>query len=156
MRALGSWLIALSAAGLLGALLTAITPEKHKKTIRFAAGILVILVVLQPLETLMGQSVTADLQAYEAGIGARLESVQEAAAAEAAAMIRANTEQACAAALAAVGIAAEVSLTPAADGSCFVRAEIVYETPPTDDTIASATEMIAAHTGVAPKDQIHR
>lgn len=156
MRALGSWLIALSAAGLLGALLTAITPEKHKKTMRFAAGILVIWVVLQPLETLMGKSVTAELLAYETGVGARMESVREAAAAEAAAMIRANTEQACAEALAAVGIAAEISLTPAADGSCFVRAEIVYETPPADDTIASAAEIIAAHTGVAPKDQIHR
>ena len=156
MRALGSWLLALSAAGLLGAVLTAVAPEKQKKTVRFAAGILVILVVLQPLERLLGQSLTADLRAYEAGVSARLEAVRETAAAEAAAMIRVNAEAACAAALAEAGILAEVFLTPAADGSRFVQAEIVYETPPTADTIAAAAELVSAQTGVAPEDQIHR
>ncbi len=156
MRALGSWLLALSAAGLLGAVLAAVAPEKQKKTVRFATGILVILVVLQPLKHLSGQSVTADLWSYEAGVSARLESVREAAAAEAAAMIRVNAEQACAEALAEAGILAEVLLTPAADGSRFVCAEIVYETSPTDDTVAAAAELVSARTGVAPKDQIHR
>ena len=35
MRAVGSWLLALSAAGLLGSVLTAVAPEKNKKTVRF-------------------------------------------------------------------------------------------------------------------------
>ncbi len=156
MRAVGSWLLALSAAGLLGSVLTAVAPEKNKKTVRFAVGILVILSALRPLNNLSGLSLRSDLMAYEAELSARLDAVRDTAAAGAEAMICANAEQACEQVLAEAGIPAVVTLTPAADGSCFIRAEITYELLPDADTIALAAEAVTAQTGVAAEDQSHR
>lgn len=156
MRVLGAWLLTLSAAGLLGAVLTAIAPEKSKKTVSFAAGMLVILAVLRPLNHLPELSMGTNLSAYETEISARLDAVRDTAAAEAAVMIRTNAEQACVRVLAEAGIPAEVVLTPATDGSRFIRAEITHETLPDADSLALAAEIVSTQTGVAAEDQIHR
>ena len=156
MRALGAWLLAVAAAGLFGAVLTAVAPEKSKKTVHFAAGILVILAALRPLNNFSELSLHTNLSAYETALSARLDAVRNTATAEAAAMVRTNAEQACVRGLAELGIRAAVVLTPAADGSRFIRAEITYETIPDADALVLATELVSGQTGVAAEDQIHR
>ena len=57
MHRLGAWLSGIAAAGLIGAILTAIVPEKGRRFMRFATGLVMILLVLAPIRTLSGFSI---------------------------------------------------------------------------------------------------
>ncbi len=156
MRALGSWLLSLAAVGLLGAVVAAGAPGKHQRTVRFAVGLTGILLVLRPLQNLWEVSLPAELARYEAEAAGRLRAAQNSAKTAAAEMICAQTARSCELALEKIGILADVTLVPSADGARFLRAEISYEVWPEADLCTEAAAVITAQTGVAAEDQIHR
>jgi len=156
VRALGSWLLSLAAVGLFGAVIAAVAPGKHQKTVRFAVGLAVILLVLRPLQNRWAVSLPAELAHYEAEVAGRLRAARGSAQTAAVEMVCAQTARSCELALEEIGILADVTLVPSADGARFLRAEISYEVWPDSDLCAEAAAVITAQTGVAAEDQIHR
>ena len=75
IQKLGVWLVGVAAAGLVGSVVTAVTPEKGRKTVEFACGLLVVFLILLPVRSLSGFSLPDVLADYEAALSQRIESV---------------------------------------------------------------------------------
>ena len=73
MHRLGAWLSGIAAAGLIGAILTAIVPEKGRRFMRFATGLVMILLVLAPIRTLSGFSISDQLALIESSLHQHME-----------------------------------------------------------------------------------
>ena len=156
MQALGRWMLSLATVGLLGALLTAVVPEKGRKTVRFAFGVWMIALTLQPIRSLSGFSAESMLVSYENALAERLRAAEQTADSGAAAMIVASAQAWCEESLRIDGVNAEVRLKYDMARDQFVGAEIVYQNEPGDAQRVAVATMIAAQTGVPETDQIHR
>ena len=156
MQTLGKWMLSLATVGLIGALLTAVVPERGRKTVRFAFGVWMLILTLQPIRSLSGFSAESALASYETVLAERLREAEQWADSGATAMIVANAQAWCEEILRADGVNATVRLEYDMTHGQFVGAEISYQTQPTEAQRAEVAARIAAQTGVAEADQIHR
>lgn len=155
MQALGKWMLSLATVGLLGALLTAVAPERGKKTVRFACGVWMLILTLQPIRSLSGFSAKAVLSAYETVLAERLHQAEQTADHTATAMLVSNAQSWCEEVLCSAGVDAAVKLEYDAACGRFVGAEITYQAPPTEAERAAVAAQITAQTGVVEAGQIH-
>ncbi len=158
IQKLGVWLVGIAAAGLVGSVVTAVTPEKGRKTVKFACGLLVVFLILLPVRSLSGFSLPDVLADYEAALSQRIESVGAGVEENAEAITVRTAEAFLNEKLAEMGILAEVSLkmgTDEAGRRILYSASVSYELTPDEGEIRQAGEMIEAQTGIPLSRQRH-
>ena len=159
MQKLGIWLVSIAAAGIAASVLAAVSPEKGRKTIKFAGGLIVIMLVLQPIRSLSGFSLPDLLSNYETALSQRLANVAVDVEEEAEAITVRTAEAFLNGKLEEMGVSAQITLQMGTDENgrrILYSATVDYELPPDDGQIQSVGGMIEAQTGIPPSRQRHR
>lgn len=153
MHRLGAWLSGIAAAGLIGSILTAIVPEKGRRFMRFAAGLVMILLVLAPIRTLSGFSVSDQLASIESSLHQHMEAFAIRAADGAKSIAVRETELYLQNELEKQGISARVRLHAAqtADGEwIYESAAVQSDGMLTPAEAAAVQSMLESQTGIHP------
>ena len=157
MHRLGAWLSGIAAAGLIGAILTAIVPEKGRRFMRFATGLVMILLVLAPIRTLSGFSISDQLASIESSLHQHMEAFAIRAADGAKSIAVRETEAFLQNELEKQGISARIRLYAAqtADGEWVYESAAVQSDGMLTSTEAAAVQsLLESQTGIHP-EQMH-
>lgn len=154
MHRLGAWLSSIAAAGLIGSILTAIVPEKGRRFMRFAMGMVMILLVLSPIRTLSGFSVLEQLASIESTLYQHMDAFTASAVSSAKAIAVRETELFLQDELEKQGISASIRLHAAqtTDGEWVYESAVVQPSgilTPAEE--AAVQSLLTSQTGIHPE-----
>ena len=153
MHRLGAWLSGIAAAGLMGSILTAILPEKGRRFMRFATGLIMILLVLAPIRTLSGFSISEQLASIESSLYQHMEAFTASAVNGAKSIAVRETELFLQNELEKQGISASIRLRAAqtTDGEWVYESAVVQPSgilTPAEE--AAVQSLLTSQTGIHP------
>lgn len=159
MQKLGAWFTGMAAAGLLTALLQTLIPEKGRKTLQLASGLIMILLILSPFRTSGAFSPAKLLEDFESQVSANISEFSSRSSSAAEQMTIRETEQFLCECLEADGIFVSITLktAEAESGTRVFHSAIIRKqsalTPAEQETIE---RLIEEQTGIPAERQSMR
>lgn len=156
MQKLGAWFTSLAATGLLMALLQTLIPEKGRKALQLASGLIMILLILSPIRTSGAISPSKLLEDFENRVSANISEFSSRSASAAEQLAIRETEQFLCERLEADGIFVSITLKTAEDESgsrIFHSAIVRQQTELTPTEQAMIERLIEEQTGIPAERQ---
>ncbi len=142
MERLGNWFLGIAAAGLIGTVAQAFTPEQGQRQVRLASGILVVLAVLLPLRHAEGLDLRRAVSGIEASVSAKIEDLTSSVEGDTEELVRKQAEN-------------YICQLAVANGG-RVDAEIRLSTDPTGNRILYSVTVRYAEGGTEEMEQLLR
>lgn len=159
MQKLGAWFTSIAAVGFFVSLLQTLIPEKGKRTLQLASGLIIILLIFSPFRTSGKLSLAKLLEDFENQVSSKISEFSSRSAVAAETITIHEMEQFLCECLDAEGVSVSITLqtTESESGSCVFYSAMIYPqtvlTPAEQDMIQ---HLIEEQTGIPVERQYMR